>query len=152
MITAWRIVKKKYAMGVLSGKGASQNPGRWNLFGFPMVYACSTPSLAVLEVRVHAGPEGEGIRHVLFRIEIPKDLVTKIDRTTLPSDWRLNPPQWSTQTMGSEWAQSGRSAVLQVPSVIVPEDSNLLINPLHKDFKKIRIAGEQDYFLDPRLW
>lgn len=151
MIIAWRIVKKKYAKGVLNGEGASRYPGRWNLFGLPMVYTCSTPSLAVLEIRVNTGPEGEGIRYVIFRIEIPKDLITKLD-IPLPSDWRLNPPQLSTQNIGSEWAQSARSAVLRVPSVIVPEDSNLLINPLHKDFKKIRIAGEQDYFLDPRLW
>lgn len=151
MITAWRIVKKKYAKTDLSGEGASLYPGRWNLYGIPLVYACSTPSLAVLEVRVHAGPEGEGIPYVLYQIEIPKDLVSKLN-IPLPSDWRLNPPQLSTQNIGSEWAQSARSAVLQVPSVIVPEDSNLLINPLHKDFKKIRIKGAQDYFLDPRLW
>lgn len=136
----------------MSGEGASWNPGRWNLFGLPMVYACSTPSLAVLEVRVHAGPEGEGIPYVLFRIELPKDLITKVDVSTLPSDWNLSPPRVSTQNIGSEWAKSGRSAVLQAPSVIVPEDSNFLINPRHKDFKKIRIAGFQNYFLDSRLW
>ncbi|MBI1820096.1 MAG: RES family NAD+ phosphorylase [Nitrospirae bacterium] len=121
MITAWRIVKKKYVKGVLSGEGARGYPGRWNLYGIPMVYVCSTPSLAILEVRVHTGPEGEGIPYVLFQLETPKDLVIKLN-IPLPSDWRLNPPQLSTQNIGSEWAQSGRSAVLQVPSVIVPKN------------------------------
>jgi RES domain-containing protein len=151
LITVWRIVKKTYAKIVLTGEGAALYPGRWNLYGVPMVYACSTPSLAVLEVRVHTGPEGEGIPYVLGQIEIPKDSVSILN-TPLPSEWRLNPPPLSTQKIGSKWAQNGRSAVLQVPSVIVPEDSNLLINPFHKDFKKIRITGTQDYFLDPRLW
>ena len=151
MITAWRIVKKKYSKTVLTGEGAALFPGRWNSYGVPMVYACSTPSLAVLEVRVHTGPEGEGIPYKLCQMEVPKDLISKL-YTPLPSDWRLNPPPLSTQNIGTEWAQSSRSAVLQVPSVIVPEDSTLLINPLHKDFKKIRITREEDYFLDPRLW
>lgn len=152
MITAWRLVKKKYADAVLSGEGSSKNPGRWNSFGVPLVCACSNPSLAVLEVRVHAGPEAEGLTYALFKIEIPKALVTAIDESKLPPDWKSNPPPVSTQIIGSEWARSNGSAVLIVPSVLVPEDFNFLFNPLHPDFNKIRVKSNQDFYLDSRLW
>jgi len=116
-----------------------------------MVYACSTPSLSVLEIRVHTGPEGEGILYALCQIELPKKLVTKFDNTYLPSDWNLNPPQLSTQKLGSDWARGRTSVVLQVPSILVPVDFNFLINPLHEEFKKIRVTDVQDYALE-RLW
>lgn len=152
MIIGWRLVKKKYEGAVLSGEGASRHPGRWNSFGVPMAYVCSTPSLAVLEARVNAGPEGESLRYLLCRIEIPTNLVTEIGKNDLPFDWNSLPPSSSTREIGTRWALSGRSAVLRVPSVLVPEEFNLLLNPLHPEFKKIRNTNKQDYSLDPRLW
>jgi len=152
LIVAWRLLKKKYEALALSGEGARQYPGRWNMLDVPMVYTCGTASLAVLEVRVHTGPEGEGIPYVLCRIKIPKNLITAVDSRSLPSDWRQNPPPSSTQILGAEWARSRKSVVLRVPSVIVPEDFNYLINPLHEDCAKLRKITKQDYFLDSRLW
>jgi RES domain-containing protein len=152
LIVAWRLVKKKYEATAMSGEGARQNPGRWNSLDVPMVYTCGTASLAVLEVRVHVGPEGEGLPYVLCRIEIPKNLIKKVDSRNLPPDWKRYPPSSSTQMLGTDWVKSLHSAVLCVPSVIVPEDFNYLINPLHSDYTKISKITKQDYFLDSRLW
>jgi RES domain-containing protein len=152
LIVAWRLVRKKYEAAAMSGEGARQYPGRWNSLDIPMVYTCGTASLAVLEVRVHAGPEGEGIPYVLCRIEIPKRLIEIVDPNNLPPDWRQTPPSSTTQMIGAEWARSQRSAVLRVPSVIVPEDFNYLINPLHAACKKLGAITKQDYVLDSRLW
>jgi len=152
LITAWRLVKKKYSDVVLSGEGASQNPGRWNLYGVPVVYACSTPSLAVLEVRVHAAPEAAKIQWALCKIEFPKSFVTQLGPHQLPADWNAHPHTVATQEIGSDWARKISSLVLMVPSVFVPEEFNVLINPLHPEFSKIQVIDNHDYFLDARLF
>ena len=152
MIVAWRLEKKKYEADAMKGEAARQYPGRWNSLDVPMVYTCGAASLAVLEVRVHVGPEGEGIPYALFRIEIAGNLIKSVSGRSLPPDWRQNPPPSSTQMLGARWAKNCDSAVLRVPSVIVPDEFNYLINPLHKDYSKIKKITKQDYFLDSRLW
>lgn len=152
MIRAWRLVKKKYRAEAFSGTHTSQNPGRWNGYGIHMVYACSTPSLAILEVRVHTGPEGEKLEYVLFSGDIPNALVLAFDEKNLPADWKDYPHPLSTQKIGTDWARSGKSAVLKVPSALAPEEFSLLLNPLHPDFKKIRIGSPRTIRLDSRLW
>jgi RES domain-containing protein len=59
----------------------------------------------------------------------------------LPEDWTAEPPRDSTKDLGSDWAEQGRTAVLKVPSVLVPRSWNYLLNPAHRDFRKIRISA-----------
>jgi len=69
----------------------------------------------------------------------------------LPADWMLEPPGPSSQAIGDAWVQAGESAVLAVPTVLIPSETNYLLNPMHPDFKKISIGKPQPFAFDPRL-
>lgn len=148
MLQAWRIVKEKHAATAFSGEGAAIAGGRWNSRGVRVVYASSTLSLAALESLVHLNPPVL-FKYVAFQIEFPDDLITS--PRSLPGDWALEPPSPSSKAIGDVWARAGQSAVLAVPTVIVPVETNYLLNPLHPDFKKISIGRPQPFAFDPRL-
>jgi len=150
MIQAWRMVKEPHAATAFSGEGASKYGGHWNLPGVPMVYASGSQALAVLELRVHLNPPVP-LRHLLFRVQFDERLVERLSLAALPSDWTSHPPSPSTQRLGSAWAASVRSAVLEVPSVLVPGEPNYLLNPVHPDFRRLRISSPKPFTLDPRL-
>lgn len=152
MVLAFRLSKKKHAQSAFSGLGAQFTSGRWNHQGIPIVYTSDTPSLAILEILVHT--QAQKIRKdslVLFTIEIPKRLIENYPIKKLPKDWDASLSPNSTQQIGKIWYQSQRSAVLQVPSIIVPKQFNYLLNPNHPDFKEIHIHDPEEYKLDIRL-
>ena len=141
-IVCWRIARAVYAD--LSGYGALITGGRWNSPGRPVVYCAADASLSVLEVRVHLDlpPDLLPDDYVLMRIEAATPpAVERID--ALPSD---------TRAFGDAWLASGRSAVLDVPSAIVPESRNILINPAHPDARAFAIIGTRPFGFDSRLW
>jgi len=150
MAIAWRIVKEKYAATAFSGEGAARTGGRWNSRGKRAVYTSSTKSLAALETLVHLNPRVI-FRYAAISIEFDDSLVEKVSLAALPAGWREEPPPAATQKIGDEWLQSTRSAVLELPSVIIPEESNYLLNPSHPDYPKISIAPSQLFAFDPRL-
>lgn len=78
-------------------------------------------------------------------------LVLPVPQDSLPPDWRQSPPPPSTQRIGDEWADQERSAILRVPSVIVPDEHNYLLNPAHLDFRHIRIGSPEEITIDSRL-
>src|SRR3972149_3462689 len=117
------------------------------------VYTAQSLSLAALEQFVHLGPEDNHIQFVSFRVEIPEDLnIDKLESDKLPVDWRMEPPPDSTRRIGTQWAESGRSAVLRLPSVIIPTEYNYALNPTHPDFRRIRIEEPKQFSFDPRMW
>ena len=148
---AFRIVKKRHALTAFSGDGARTYGGRWNLPGIPMVYAAHTRALAALESLAHFGGAERRMDFVTFEIEFPDRLATHLEATFLPRDWRGEEPSPSTQKLGSEWQRSGRCAVLVVPSVLVPQESCVLLNPEHPDVGKIMIAYPEPFTFDARL-
>ncbi|MEJ2013195.1 MAG: RES family NAD+ phosphorylase [Anaerolineales bacterium] len=150
-LRAWRIVKARYAESAFSGEGARLYGGRWNSPGVPVVYAAQHQSLAVLEVLVGLEDAGLLPRFVLFRVEFDEKLVETLADAALPRDWRANPPPRSTQRLGDAWAVEGRSAVLSVPSAVVPAERVYLLNPRHPDFGALAIEGPYPYAFDPRL-
>jgi len=150
MPEAWRIVKAKHLTAAFSGAGAAKTGGRWNSRGIPLVYASSSRSLAALETLVHLTPPVT-FRYKIIRIEFAKDLVELVKTSSLASDWRTEPPPPSTKRLGDVWVRSSRSAILAVPSVLVPEELNYLLNPDHPDFKKIVVDAAADFLFDPRL-
>ncbi len=131
---------------------ASSYPARWNSKGVFVIYSSSSRSLACLEIVVHRG--GEGL-HNLFKvmtIEIPDDIESeKINLSSLRKNWQdfTNFPY--TQSLGDTWAGRNSSAVLQVPSVIIPGEFNFVLNPGHPDFNKIKLISIEDFIFDPRL-
>lgn len=118
-----------------------------------MVYTAESLSLAALEQFVHLGPEDNHIQFVSFRVEIPEDLkIDVLEHAKLPADWRMEPPPDSTRRIGTQWAQSGSSTVLLLPSVIIPSEYNYALNPTHPDFRHIRIDEPKPFSFDHRMW
>lgn len=147
LIRAWRITRSKYAerKEAFSGKGAAENPGRWNKAGVAVVYTCSSIALCVLETLVHTrSQQSLNRRFILFEIEIPSDLILK---TEIPGDLYQ---RHQTQEAGDQWIKKDLHAVLRVPSIITGEP-NYVINPNHSDFSKIKIAEPQTFGFDSRL-
>jgi RES domain-containing protein len=150
MPSAWRIVKAKHAATAFSGEGAEKAGGRWNSRGRAIVYASGTLSLAALETLVHISPLAP-FKYVAFRIEFDAALVEKASLDTLPPNWDAEPPGQSSMAFGDEWVLQARSAVLEVPSAIIPIEFNYLLNPSHPDFRKISIGKPEYFTFDPRL-
>lgn len=150
-IRAWRIVKAKHAATAFSGDGARQVGGRWNSPGAPVVYVAGSASLAILEILVHLPYSELMKRYVVFEVTFDDALVRAVDAAGLPKNWREYPPPAETQRIGDAWLAGAGSAILRVPSVIVPSEWNYLLNPAHGDFAKISIGPKQPVQFDPRL-
>jgi RES domain-containing protein len=146
-----RIEKARRIGSAFTGEGARIAGGRWNPVGVSAVYCSDSLALAALEVFVHLGHEGRSLAFVSFRVEIPDD--TRIERVDpLPPGWRAEPPVASSQEVGYRWARTGATAVLLVPSAIVPGEFNALLNPTHADFRRVAVGKPEPFSFDPRLW
>jgi len=148
MRQAWRIVKEKHAATAFSGEGARLYGGRWNSVGTSVVYTSGSKALAALESLVHLNPPVI-FRYVAIPIAFADALVEKA--AGLPADWTEEPPPPATKDIGDLWVKEARSAVLELPSVIIPGEPNFLLNPTHPDFKKIVIGKSEPFSFDPRL-
>jgi RES domain-containing protein len=150
-VVGWRIVKEKHVASAFSGEGARIFEGRWNSAGVRMVYCGQHLSLAALEILVHTQPVTMRDKFRVFRVSWDDGIMTAIDLKKLPKGWNTQPPGAVSKNIGDEWIRSGRSAVLAVPSVIVPLETTFLLNPKHPDFGKIKIKDQGSFSLDPRL-
>jgi RES domain-containing protein len=150
MISAWRIVREKRAESAFSGEGAAKAGGRWNSKGRFVVYCSGSKALATLEILVHLNPPFL-FSYKAFRVEFDEALVEHLPSEKLPLGWKAQPPPPAAQAIGDKWVETGSSAVLELPSAIVPEENNYLLNPRHGDFKHIRIGPPVEFTLDPRL-
>lgn len=151
MATGWRLVKTRFAGSALDGEGARTHGARWNSPGTAVAYAADSPALAVLEVLAHL----QSIRHLdsysMVSIRIPDELIEMLDAERLPRNWAAAPPPPQAQALGDAWAASGRSAVLRVPSAIVPHSFIFLVNPAHPDASRIEVGAAAPFRVDPRL-
>jgi len=152
MPEAYRIVKAKYAGGAFDGEGARLQGGRWSATGTRIVYAAGSMSLALLEILVHLQNAAALSAYVVIRVEFPDNLVGDLDPSLLPANWRASPAPAGTMKIGDDWVRESRSAVLRVPSVIVPREHNFLINPGHQDFSRITIGDPARLDVDPRVF
>jgi RES domain-containing protein len=150
-IVGWRVVKGKHARTAFSGEGARIYEGRWNSAGVPMVYCSENLALAVLEILVHTQPVVMRDKWRAFRVSWSEGIMTALELKKLPKGWNAEPPSATSKVIGDEWVKSGRSAVLALPSVIIPLELNFLLNPRHRDFGKIKIKEAGDFVLDQRL-
>ncbi len=148
---SWRIVKQHFRDGAFSGEGALLYGGRWNSPGRPVVYTAEHASLAVLEILAHLEFAAIISDYVLIQTEFDEALLEVIVPKQLPRDWRIYPAPQSLRAIGDQWLEEMRSAVLSVPSVIVPVERLYLFNPLHAEFKKIVIGEPQEFPFDIRL-
>ena len=150
MLTVWRLLTARFAQSAFSGEGARLYGGRWNRKGVAMVYTAGSQSLAMLEMLVQDEPLRA--RYVMVPAMLPKNL--KIERVTpdqLPSGWRDFGARVQLQAIGTDWARRRSSAVLGVPSVVIPTETNYLLNPMHPAFARIEFGKAMEFVTDLRL-
>jgi RES domain-containing protein len=147
----WRLCRRAHAAP--DGEGARRHGGRWNQPGTAVVYASASAALAALEYLVHLDPEDAPSDMVLIPADIPSSVtLTALRVEKLPTDWRSLPASEALAQMGTDWARSLASAVLSVPSAVVPVERNYLLNPGHRDFRRITFGPSRPFSFDPRLW
>lgn len=151
MPTVWRIVPEHRADLAFDGEGARLFGGRWNSRGTRIVYCSETGALAALETLVHLTPETIDRRLSLFGVEIAEDLIEILPPKKIPGDWRAPIIPAAGKNVGDDWVRGGRAAVLRIPSVIIPEEYNYLLNPAHPRLARLRITHKADFFFDGRL-
>ncbi len=151
-ITAFRLISPRWVDSALTGEGARKYGGRWNSAGTPVVYLSASRALAALETLVHlTTPETRSKPFVLLEIEFPADPVEQRLAADLPEAWRLSPPTPVTKNLGDEWLNANRSLALRVPSTVVVEEGNWLLNPRHLQADKVKVLSRERFSFDPRL-
>jgi RES domain-containing protein len=147
----WRIARRAYALDKL-GLGAREAGGRWNRVGTPVIYAGGTVGIAALEKFVHlAGLVPSDL--VLVRVVLPDGTSSETPGVAeLPPGWDALYPGPASMEFGTQWAQEKRSLVLYVPSAIVPEETNGVINPAHAEFATVRMEIERAFHYDSRMF
>ena len=153
---AWRVCPALRAVTgaeAFSGTGSRLYGGRWNSKGVTVAYGSATLSLAALEFLVHADVRLlSAIPLVSCDMSWPDDLAVEvIAAASLPRDWRNAPPLPALAGFGDAWVRGGRSAILFVPSAVVPSESNVLLNPNHPDAGQIVYGSPAPFSYDPRL-
>jgi RES domain-containing protein len=151
MIEAWRIYKPKHAATAFSGAGGRDFGGRFNPKGVAIVYTSASVSLASLEMLVHLQTAELLQAYVLRRVTFDHALVKRITEADLPANWLANPAPPENQRIGADWVAAAVSAVLLVPSVVIPTESNFLLNPVHPDFNRLMFGKGEPFDFDPRL-
>ena len=154
MIRAWRIATDTpgYTADDLTGAGAKLSGGRWNRPGNAVLYCASNISLAVLETFIHLKAGGLPLNRYLVELSIPDALWSDAHAVPAPPvGWDAIPTGKVSLDAGDAWLKGNRSALMIVPSVIVREESNVLINPLHPDARRIAARKVRKWLYDPRL-
>ena len=148
----YRLIKARYADSPFDPEGAKLYGGRWNSKGIKMVYASDSIALAALEKLVHIHRSDVLNHFVLCEASIKEDDLMELDPSALPDDWRNDPAPSSTALIGDSWIEEGSSLALSVPSTIVPEQRNILINPNHPAFlEMLDTVLVRPFDFDPRL-
>ncbi len=156
MMRLWRIATDaaSYPSDDMSGKGAEMTGGRWNRVGTPVVYTSGSIALAALETIVHLNAGSLPLNRVLVEISVPDHVWKKRlihTSKSLSVGWNVQPEGLVSLDLGTSWAKQLSTALLQVPSVIVSEEFNVLINPLHPESKRIRAKKLRVFQYDARI-
>lgn len=148
----FRLSREKFASN-LSGKGAAIKGARWNSIGVELIYCASNRSLAMAEVAVHFSLATLPNDYVMMTIVIPETiLIQKLNPSDLPKQWNVFPHPASTQAIGDQFVSENKYGVLQIPSAVTQGDFNILINPYHPDFSKIKIVTIEKFPFDKRIF
>lgn len=149
--TAYRLVRARHAARAFDGEGARRYGGRWNPIGTPAVYLASHRSLAVLEILANLERTDALAGFVFFEVRFDERAVERLDPQRLPANWRRAEPPSALARLGVAWAAEARSLLLEVPSAVVPPETNLVLNPRHPDIGSIEIGDAEPFDLDARL-
>ncbi|MEO5684907.1 MAG: RES family NAD+ phosphorylase [Chitinophagaceae bacterium] len=146
----YRIARSKYAAD-LSGEGARLFGGRWNHKNTACVYTAASRALAVLEYAVNVNIDDIPRGLSIARFEVPADSIISFSMADLPGDWQQHPAPSSTKDFGTAILRSAEKLLIKLPSVIIPEEWNYLINPAHADAGLIKFLDASDYPFDMRI-
>jgi RES domain-containing protein len=137
----------------LSGNGARLFGGRWNSEGLFAVYTSSSRSLALLEILAHTPAKMlEAKNYILIKLVIPDSVKpVEISLEDLSSGWDAPDTRPITKKLGDKFLRSKTGLLLSVPSVLIPEEKNIILNPLHGDMKKVRLAHKRRIHFDSRV-
>lgn len=144
----YRLSTGKFAKDI-SGTGAKLYGGRWNPVGFAGLYTSQYISLSILEILVRATKFTSPDSYTLTSFEIPDEGIYRIQLKKLKKEWKVDLKY--TQGIGQDFLTENNFLCLQVPSAIVPLENNFLLNPLHSDFRKVKIIRSELLELDKRL-
>ncbi len=149
MAAFFRIVQSQWAHDAMSGEGARLHGGRWNPPGVAAVYLAESRALAALEIMVHAPRRMLLAEWRMIRVEVPDEWIDPPGRP--PDGWRAQPASESARTYGGGWLEAGRGLALRLPSVIIPEEHALLVNPRHPRAGRLAVPPPMDFRFDTRL-
>ena len=154
-MTLWRIAADTsvYTADDPSGEGAKLTGGRWNRHGTAVLYCASSIALACLETIVHLSVLNLPLNRYLVRFDVPDDVwhaARCLTRDTAPVGWDAIPYGLTSLTVGHGWLAQNESALLRVPSVVVPEESDVLINPAHRDACRVTVTKVRRWTYDFR--
>lgn len=147
----WRVGTAKHAKD-LSGAGAALNGGRWNHKGFHALYLGSNPSICCLEAFVNSAGAPPAGKLKLTKIYLPDEPDLYLTPPTLPDGWDKRPSDRASMEFGTQWLRSGAHLGLYVPSVVLPYEINLVINPEHPAFSQIHVIDVYNFTFDPRMF
>jgi RES domain-containing protein len=155
-MVGWRISKRRYAnppSAAFDGEGSRRRGGRWTPPGQRVAYASSSLALASLEYFVNLDPQDAPADLVSIQVTIPVSVrYEQISVTSLPVSWCDMPFPRELWAIGERWLLAGSSACLLVPSAVIPEELNLLINPSHPDFGTLQFGEPAEFIFDQRMW
>lgn len=150
----YRIEREKYLKTTLKGCGAAITEGyRWNSLYTYLVYTAESRALATLEIAVHLDfSEDLPTDRYYVEIDVPDEIeILELRTEDLPEGWDIKPPSIVTQYIGDDFVKDNEAAILKVPSSIIPQEYNYLINPNHPDTKKIKVISVRQLVFDKRL-
>lgn len=147
----YRIVQENRADSAFDGEGARLYGGRWNSPGVPAVYLAESRALAALEILVHAPREALRLNWIVIELEVPDSLIDRVPASKLPENWQLQPSSQQAQAFGTRWLRDFRNLALLLPSVVIPEENSLLLNPQDPDMRGVKPGKHKPFSFDPRL-
>jgi len=147
----WRLFPRRFRSTAFGGVGGLYAASRWDHLGVAMVYTSTSPALAALEFFVNLEPNEAPDDLAIAEASVPDELIETLELDLLAPNWRgLN--HQTCRDLGSGWAASNRSLALQVPSAVVEGDWNVLLNPKHPEFTKVKIAAPKPFHYDERMF
>ena len=145
----YRLARRTYA-AQLNGQGAALFGGRWNSVGQPVVYTAQHRSLAVLEYRVNNPLPVPDL--MMVTIELPSKSQSKIAAADLPTTWRQYSFENPCAALGDQWLKNQETLLLEVPSAVVAQEYNILINPLHPLMSQVKVTDMLPFMIDQRMY